>query len=173
MSGNRASCSMRLLRKQLGCTLPSLILLRCAVAPPCPSSGSHFILFVVALSFRWSSWCSGLPVFGLLCSICCQTWKSNFSSWVVCHCIRLSPAEGRGMCVYLWRAANRNTHSLKWPFIGRNVPLTIFIFQSVNIEARRDAEVWCPLRIPELQYAERLLWNFCPMTPKLNCLPQL
>ncbi len=26
-------------------------------------------------------------------------------------------------------------------------------------------------RPPELRYAERLLWNFCLMTPQINCLP--
>ncbi len=38
----------------------------------------------------------------------------------------------------------------------------------LNTEPRRGAEVYCSFRWPELQYAERLFWIFCPMTPKIK-----
>ncbi len=47
---------------------------------------------------------------------------------------------------------------------------------SLNTEPRRGAEVWWSFRSPELQYAERLLWDFLPdetknklPTPTLKC----
>ncbi len=40
-------------------------------------------------------------------------------------------------------------------------------------EPRRGAEVYCSCRPPELQNAERLLWDFSTMTLKINCLPNL
>ncbi len=43
---------------------------------------------------------------------------------------------------------------------------------SLNTERRRDAEVQCSFRPPELQNGERLLWDFSMMTPKINCLLQ-
>ncbi len=75
--------------------------------------------------------------------------------------------------IFLCRAANRNTRSLKWPVICQKVSATVFIFWSPNTEPRRGAEVQFVFRQPELQHAERLLWDFCPMAPKRNCLAQL
>ncbi len=46
-------------------------------------------------------------------------------------------------------------------------------FDELNTEPRWGAEVYCSFRSPELQHAERLLWNFRLMTPKINRLPQL
>ncbi len=66
MSGNKFSCSLRLLRKQLTCPSPPCF---CFVAPP-SSPGLCFISFVVALS------------------------KDDcFASWVVCHCITNRPQQ--------------------------------------------------------------------------------
>ncbi len=48
---------------------------------------------VVALSSRWSSWSVDLQFFWFLCQACscCYSWKSNFSSWIVHHCISYLP----------------------------------------------------------------------------------
>ncbi len=51
----------------------------------------------------------------------------QFSSWVVHHCIGLSPNEGMWTCIWLCRAANRKTHSLKRPVSGRKGRVAVFI----------------------------------------------
>ncbi len=115
-------CSMRLWRKQLCCTRPSLFLLRSSFT----SLTFYFIcsrslFFMIVLLSRSS-------FFGLLCRVysCCLGWKSNFSSWVVRHCIGLSPAEGTWTHICLCRAANKNTLSLKWPVTGWKEPVMVF-----------------------------------------------
>ncbi len=49
--------------------------------------------------------------------------------------------------------------------LRRRLPVTVWI-QSRGHEQTS-------FRPAELQNAERLLWDFCPLTPKINCLPQL
>ncbi len=43
-------------------------------------------------------------------------------------------------------------------------------FSKPEYRAQGEVQKSCSYRPPELQYAERLLWNFFPMTPK-NKLP--
>ncbi len=85
---------MRLLKKQLRCPSPSLLLM---------------IVLIHQFSF-----------FLLLCCVgsSCKRLKNNSFSWVACHCIQLSRAKGMWTCIYFYEAANRRMHFLKWPVIG-------------------------------------------------------
>ncbi len=101
-SGNQAICSVRLLRKQLRCPFPALFLLHSytlhlACILFCYLSFSLFkmVALIRHSSFVWVA---------LACLQLLLSWRSNFSSWVDCHCIELSLTKGTWPCIYLCRA---------------------------------------------------------------------
>lgn len=138
----------------------------CEPFPPVSRKLNHYQHFLSISETLWRYWlilfCSAnslfdKSLFGLPCSVgsCCQHWNSNFSPEM-------------GMCICNCRTANSNAFSRKWPVIGWGL-----LSDARFTEAWKQSQVtYCSLSSLQLQYAQCILWNFSPMTPKWNCLPQ-
>ncbi len=98
---------------------------------------------------------------GVACNSACQVARGQF------YIVRHITCRLEAQC----RAAKRNTSSLKLPSLTRS-PITVWIQHQPEYRAQGEVEKFS-FRPPELQYAERLLWIFYTMTPKIHCLPQL
>ncbi len=59
---------------------------------------------------------------------------------VVSHYIRLSLQEGMWTLIYLCRAANSNTHFLKWPVTGRQCP-SRSLFSEARIQSHGEVRM--------------------------------
>ncbi len=140
MCGKQANCSMTLLRKKL---LPSLFLLRIS-GLPLSGLALYFICCCSLLDDRLDA-CS-LCWFALLCMQLFLKLEVKLSFCVVLYSIRLWLVEGTWIRLYLCRAANSSSQS-------------------------SFSKKFCvPFRLTELQYAERLFWDFLPNSTK-NKMP--
>ncbi len=108
-SGNQAGCSMRLLRKQLCCTLPLIFL---SVAPTHHSPGLHFY-FICGYSllscYFGLSFLGGFAMFASVAKARRGTFSSGFSVVVLgfhqlrgCTCAITPLEQPTGPCTILW-----------------------------------------------------------------------
>ncbi len=99
----------------------------CAVAPPFTWIASYFS----CCRSLFDDHLDTLLFFQLLLKAERATFPSGCH-----HGIMLSLTEGMWLFIYQCREANRNTHSLKWPVIGRKS-----VRNGLNTETRRGADV--------------------------------
>ncbi len=163
--GKQASCSMRLLRKQLRWPLPFLFLLRSSNPP------FNFIAFsLICLDYRLDTsvflflWAC-FAMFEVVAKAGGAVFLLNFlplyrdiNSWGDVNLICLSIA------------ANGSTRSLKWPMIGGKVSFMFFIFLILNKEPVSGVEVWCSPNTTWMTKFLKVIFEFLPRDTK-NKLP--